>query len=127
VWIEAALQGDGLRADSAAVLDWGRRRMAKALRSRSFSDPDVDGLPPAEAGVLRGAARDAGVDAFRLGMGVSGGLLLLGGLVGAAGIRNPRRVVLARDCSGGQWAGQPAEVANEECVGVPARAAAPGA
>jgi AcrR family transcriptional regulator len=44
VWIEAALQGDGLRADSAAVLDWGRRRMAKALRSRPFSDPDVDGL-----------------------------------------------------------------------------------
>jgi hypothetical protein len=44
VWIEAALQGDGLRADSAAVLDWGRRRMAKALRSRSFSDADVDGL-----------------------------------------------------------------------------------
>ncbi|WP_026912494.1 MFS transporter [Patulibacter minatonensis] len=91
-------------------------RAADELRDSPFSRPDVRGLQRGEAAVLQDAAKDAGVSSFRLGMGVSGGLLVVGGLVGAAGIRNPRRVVLARDCSGGQWAGQPADAANLAAV-----------
>jgi AcrR family transcriptional regulator len=44
VWIDAALQDESLRVDSAAVLHWGRRRMADALRSRSFGDPEIDAI-----------------------------------------------------------------------------------
>ncbi len=102
-------------------------RAAADLRDGPFSAPDVRGTTPREAKLLRATARDAGTDAFRLGMGVSGGLLVVGGLVGAAGIRNPRRIVLARDCSGGQWTGQPAEAVNAECVGEGATVREPAA
>ncbi|MDO9410031.1 MFS transporter [Patulibacter sp.] len=87
-------------------------RVAADLRDAPFSAPDVSGLPAGDARVLQATARDAGVEAFRLGMGVSGGLLLVGGIVGAAGIRNPRRLVRARDCGGGQLTGQPADAAG---------------
>ena len=34
VWVDAALQDPALRAESAPLLDWGRRRMARYLRPR---------------------------------------------------------------------------------------------
>jgi hypothetical protein len=46
-------------------------------------------------------------------MGISASLVGAGGLLGALGIRNPRRRVSARDCGGGQLAGQPAEAARQ--------------
>jgi EmrB/QacA subfamily drug resistance transporter len=66
-------------------------RTAQALRDSPFSRPDVAGLGAGEARTVRAAAREAGVSAFHLGMGVSGGLLVLGGLVGAVGIRSGAR------------------------------------
>ena len=42
VWVDAALQDDSLLADSASVLDWGRRRMAHFLAPRGFGDPETD-------------------------------------------------------------------------------------
>jgi AcrR family transcriptional regulator len=42
VWVDAALQDTALRADSAAALDWGRRRMARFLEPRDFGDPEMD-------------------------------------------------------------------------------------
>jgi len=36
----------------------------------------------------------------------------LGGVLGLAGIRNPRRVVRCEDCAGGQLAGQPLDAAQ---------------
>jgi AcrR family transcriptional regulator len=44
VWIDAALQAPGLRAESAPLFDWGRRRMARYLSPRGFGDVAVDGL-----------------------------------------------------------------------------------
>jgi AcrR family transcriptional regulator len=44
VWVDAALQDASLRVDSAAALDWGRRRMARFLRSRDFGDVDTEAL-----------------------------------------------------------------------------------
>ena len=32
VWVDAALQDPALRAESAPLLDWGRRRMSRYLR-----------------------------------------------------------------------------------------------
>ena len=40
-------------------------------------------------------------------------LVALGGVLGLAGIRNPRREVRCEDCGGGQFAGQPADAARE--------------
>ncbi|HUA44959.1 MAG TPA: DHA2 family efflux MFS transporter permease subunit [Solirubrobacteraceae bacterium] len=57
------------------------------------------------------AVQVASVDAFHVGIGISAVLVALGGLIGLAGIVNPRRVVRCEDCAGGQLAGQPREVA----------------
>jgi len=44
VWVDAALQDASLLADSASVLDWGRRRMAQFLQPRDFGDPETDAV-----------------------------------------------------------------------------------
>jgi hypothetical protein len=49
----------------------------------------------------------------------------LGGLLGLAGIRNPRRTVRCEDCAGGQFAGQPIDAGHARtpvAVTVPAPA-----
>jgi EmrB/QacA subfamily drug resistance transporter len=54
----------------------------------------------------------ASVHAFRVGIGISTSLVALGGLLGLAGIRNPRREVRCADCAGGQLAGQPLDAGH---------------
>jgi AcrR family transcriptional regulator len=44
VWVDAALEDPALRADSAANLDYGRRRWADALGGRGFGDVDIDAV-----------------------------------------------------------------------------------
>lgn len=43
VWVEGGAD-DPLRTDRAAVFDWGRRRMARVLRERTFGDIDAEAL-----------------------------------------------------------------------------------
>jgi predicted MFS family arabinose efflux permease len=59
------------------------------------------------------AVQSASVHAFHVGIGISAVLVALGGLLGLALIRNPRRAVRCEDCAGGQFAGQPVEVGRE--------------
>ncbi len=47
------------------------------------------------------ATIEASVHAFHVGIGVSATLLALGGVIGLAGIRNPRREVRCADCAAG--------------------------
>jgi len=44
VWADAAFQDATFRSDSAAALDWGRRRMASFLRPRGFGDVDAEAV-----------------------------------------------------------------------------------
>ncbi len=70
-------------------------------------------VEPASAGVtVTDAVRSASVHAFHVAMGISASLVALGGLIGLAGIRNPRRLVRCEDCAGGQFAGQPLDAAT---------------
>lgn len=71
-------------------------------------DPARVGAPAALA------VQSASVQAFRVGIGISAALVAAGGLLGLAGIRNPRRVVRCQDCAGGQLAGQPLEAARPQ-------------
>ncbi len=57
--------------------------------------------------------RSASNHAFHVGVGISTALVALGGALGLAGIRNPRRTVRCEDCPGGQFAGQPLDTARE--------------
>jgi predicted MFS family arabinose efflux permease len=89
----------------------GQAAVAEAKRL-TLGRPSVAGVPPREAAAITAGSNAASVDAFRLGIGVAGGLVILGGLIGAAGIRNPRRVVQAEHCPGGQLAGAPLDAAG---------------
>ena len=83
------------------------RRGAQARRSRASI--------PREAGPggRRRGARPRRTSAFHVGIGISAALVALGGVLGLAGIRNPRRDVRCEDCAGGQFAGQPLDAARE--------------
>jgi AcrR family transcriptional regulator len=44
VWIDAALQDPELRTETAPLLDWGRRRMARVLAPRDFGDVEIEAV-----------------------------------------------------------------------------------
>jgi AcrR family transcriptional regulator len=44
VWVDAAPHDETQVADSAAALDWGRRRLARLLRPRGFGDVDTEAV-----------------------------------------------------------------------------------
>jgi hypothetical protein len=58
------------------------------------------------------ASEQSSQRALRVGIGVAGALVIIGGLIGAAGIRNPRRVVQAKQSPGGQLAGAALDTAG---------------
>ena len=74
--------------------------------------PNTDGLPRAQARAITQAADEASLDSFHLGMGIAAFLVAAGGLVGAIGVRNPRRAVSAEDCEGGQLVGAALDAAG---------------
>jgi EmrB/QacA subfamily drug resistance transporter len=71
---------------------------------------DVAGVPASERAEVRTAQINASVYAFRIGMGISAGLAVLGGLVALIGIENPRRKVPCTDCPGGALQGGSVDV-----------------
>jgi EmrB/QacA subfamily drug resistance transporter len=85
---------------------------AAEAKQLTLGRPSVAGLPPREAATITVASSQASLEAFRVGIGVASALVVIGGLIGAAGIRNPRRVVRAAQCSGGQLAGAPLDAAG---------------
>jgi AcrR family transcriptional regulator len=44
VWVDATTQDASLGADSAPVVDWGRRRLARFLAPRGFGDVDIEAV-----------------------------------------------------------------------------------
>lgn len=72
-----------------------------------------DRLPVAGRARIVRALDDASVSSFHLAVGIAGGLLVLGGALGAAGIRNPRRRVRAEDCPGGAVVGASRDAARD--------------
>ncbi len=69
-------------------LDPRGRAAVTTARKLSLGTPDVRGVPDGEARTLTRAAQAASLDAFRLGMGIAAGLLLLGGVMAGIGIEN---------------------------------------
>ncbi len=89
----------------------GRAAVAQAKR-QTLGRPSVAGLAPPEALAIVRAADDASLESFRVGIGIAGGLVLLGGLIGSVGIENPRRVVRAEECPGGPLVGASPDAAG---------------
>jgi EmrB/QacA subfamily drug resistance transporter len=100
------------RAAGLELSPAAERALATA-KERALTIPDVRGLPPDDRAVVEDIARDAAVSAFHVAIGLSAGLVALGGVLALVGLREPRRSVRCEDCAGGQLAGQPADVGRE--------------
>ncbi|HUB35448.1 MAG TPA: MFS transporter [Solirubrobacteraceae bacterium] len=94
----------------------GPAAMAAASEAKrlALGLPDVKGLPPRQAHALTSAAQSASLHSFHLGLAVAALLVALGGIVGAVGIRNPRRAVQAQGCEGGALVGASLDAAGLE-------------
>jgi EmrB/QacA subfamily drug resistance transporter len=95
----------------APLTPQGRAAVTEA-KQLTLGRPRVAGLPPHEAVAITHASGQSSLDAFRAGIGVAGALVIIGGLIGAAGIRDPPRAVQAKQCPGGQLAGAPLDAAG---------------
>ena len=87
--------------------------MVEQARERPFSVERPAGVDPAAAERLMQAEREASVESFHFGVGIAAGLVGLGGALGLAGIRNPRRRVQAGECAGGQLVGAPRDASRQ--------------
>jgi EmrB/QacA subfamily drug resistance transporter len=100
------------RLSDVALGGAARAAVAEAKRL-PLGLPRLDGLPAAQARVVRVAAEGASLHSFHLGMAIAAALVAIGGLVGALGIRNPRaeeEAVHASSCAGGQLVGASSEI-----------------
>jgi EmrB/QacA subfamily drug resistance transporter len=88
------------------------RAAVEEAKQMTLGRPPVAGVPPREALAITVASGQSSLEAFRVGIGVASALVMLGGLIGAVGIQNPRRVVQAQQCPGGQLAGAPLDAAG---------------
>jgi EmrB/QacA subfamily drug resistance transporter len=87
------------------------QRAVTASKDRTFGVPAAPGVGEAERARLQRAGEDASTHAFHVGMAIAAALVAAGGLLGLAGIRDPRgRDVRACDCPGGQLVGHPRDV-----------------
>jgi hypothetical protein len=111
-----------------ADLSPAAQQAAAVARSQTLARVEPAGVPADERTLIASATEDASIAAFHLGLGISAVLVAGGGLLGFAGIRNPRRYVCAAECGGGQLVGAPREAARA-AVAAPVRAvrAAPAA
>ena len=95
------LAGQTLTPPAQAAVEQARKETLASV------DPAVTGT------AVAGAVESASTSAFHVGIGIATLLVASGGVLGLAGIRNPRRTVRCSDCPGGQFAGQPLDSARE--------------
>jgi EmrB/QacA subfamily drug resistance transporter len=116
--LDSRLAGDRLSPEA-------RKALADA-KDRPLTTGAADQVSGAERRKLDDALGDASVSAFRVGIGVAGGLVMLGGVISGLWLRNPRREVAAADCPGGAICGASEELAKDlPRVRLPRRAREP--
>jgi EmrB/QacA subfamily drug resistance transporter len=118
--LDERLAGEPLGSQAQSAVD--------EAKDKPLGEPATEDVPPPEADRVDSAVTDASESGFHLGMAIAGGLMIIGGLIAAVGIRNPRRREVtapragaAADCGHCPEEGEPREpgaVPTEE----PARA-----
>lgn len=77
-----------------------------AAKEKPLAVPETDGVSAAEADRVTQAAEDASTSSFRLGLGIAGILMILGGIVAGLGVQNPKRQREAIPSRGSAAAGE---------------------
>jgi hypothetical protein len=95
----------------------------REAKLRPLSALPAKALTGRERAIVVHALDHASVSAFRLGLGLTAGLVVMGGVVSLVGIQNPRRKVHAQDCAGGAFVGASLDVAETLRTSEPAREA----
>jgi EmrB/QacA subfamily drug resistance transporter len=95
----------------------------REAKQRPLSALPAKALSGRERAIVVHALDHASVSAFRLGLGLTAGLVVMGGAVSLVGIQNPRRKVHAQDCAGGAFVGASLDVAETLRTSEPAREA----
>jgi EmrB/QacA subfamily drug resistance transporter len=98
---------------SGVVLGGAAKAAVAEAKRLPLGRPDVHGMPSAQAHAVTVAAEGASLHSFHLGLAIAAVLVAVGGLVGAAGIRNPRKRdedIRAKSCPGGQLVGASADI-----------------
>jgi EmrB/QacA subfamily drug resistance transporter len=101
------------------------RQAIEDAKERPLTTEAARDARPTERPFLRRVFEDASVDAFHVGIGISGALVVAGGVIALAGIQNPRRKVAAAECPGGAICGASEDVRHGGPVRLPAREPAP--
>ena len=116
--VDARLGGRPLSASAQAAV--------KEAKARSLTtQPAAHVRPPLQRLEVKSALADASTSAFRLGLGIGAGLVLVGGVVSLAGIENPRRRVPCEDCPGGALVGASEDLGRLPQLELPRAEAAP--
>ncbi len=114
---------------AGVALDGAARAAVAEAKRLPLGLPSLHGMPAGQARAVRAAAEGASLHSFHVGLGIAAALVAIGGLVGAVGIRNPRREeedVHAKSCPGGQLVGASSELCPpEEAPGAPTPAPQP--
>jgi len=116
-----AAVGAAVAASFASSLDARLREVAvggsaeaavRQAKHLALGLPDTHALPAATAHALTHAAEHASLHAFHLSLAIAAGLVALGGVAGAIGVRNPSREVPAKECPGGSLVGASRHLAH---------------
>ncbi len=97
----------------SAIDPAGRAAISRAKR-QPLGAASLGGVAAGERVLLTAAFDDASVHAFRVADGIAAILVISGGVIALAGIRNPRRTVAAELCPAGALCG-----ASQELVALP--------
>ena len=98
------------------TLSSAARAVVTQAKKLPLGQPDVHGLPGAQARAVASAAEQASLHSFHLGVAIAAALVAVGGIIGCLGIRNPRAEVAevkAVECAGGQLVGVSPEAVTE--------------
>ncbi|HEY6144883.1 MAG TPA: MFS transporter, partial [Solirubrobacterales bacterium] len=86
-----------------------------AAKEKPLSVPGTEGVSAAEGERVATAAEDASTSSFRLGLGIAGILMILGGIVAGLGVQNPKRRTQAIPSRGSAQAGECGHSSEADC------------
>jgi EmrB/QacA subfamily drug resistance transporter len=107
--LDAHLGPAPLSAAAASAVD--------KAKEKPLAVPETEGVSAAEADRVMQAAEDASTSSFRLGIGIAGILMIIGGIVAGLGVQNPKRRTEAIPTRGSAQAGECGH--SPDCDGAP--------